>query len=89
MKLGFEMWGVIEVNEFESYKRYVLHNVVDGTSNYEVHIITSTYGNGNDKDIQICYSIDNDERQRIEETDYIHNLQNAYYLATSNKLTFK
>ena len=44
--IGFEDWGqgTIYVNEFQSYKRFVLFNVIDGTSNFEVHIEKSNYG---------------------------------------------
>ncbi len=87
IKFGFEFWGVKSCNEYESYDRWVLHNVVGGTSNYEVHIIHSNYGGV--KQTEICYSIDNDERQFIHNTDFIHNLQNAYYLSTGEELTVK
>jgi hypothetical protein len=85
MKFGFEKWGYIQVNEHESYERYVLHSVIDGSSNFEVHIISSNYGGIEEK--EICYSIDNDERQWVKHTDSVHNLQNAFYLALGEELT--
>jgi hypothetical protein len=85
--LGFENWGVIVCNEFEKYERWVLHNVIDGTSNFEVHIIYSNYGKVEQK--EICFSIDYDERQRVHKTNFVHNLQNAFNLATGQELEFK
>jgi len=82
-----EDWGIFEVNEFEKYKRYVFHNAVDGTSNYEVHFIKSTYGQFPHH--EIVFSIDNDERQRIEKTESVHNLQNSFYLATGYDFEMK
>lgn len=84
IKLGFENWGEKICNEYEKYDRWVLHNVVDGTSNFEVHIIHSTYGGVYHK--EICFSIDDDERQFIHNTDFIHNLQNTYYLCVGHEL---
>jgi hypothetical protein len=84
--LGFENWGVIVCNEFEKYERWVLHNVIDGTSNFEVHIIYSNYEKVEQK--EICFSIDDDERQRIHKTNFVHNLQNAFNLATGQELEF-
>ena len=81
---GFELWGNVSVNQYESYERWVLFNAVDGTSNFEVHIITSSYGNMIDK--EIVYSVDDDERQRFLETNNVHNLQNAFYFITGNEL---
>ena len=83
-EFGFENWGEKKCNEYEKYDRWVLHNVVDGTSNFEVHIIHSNYGGVYHK--EICFSIDNDERQFIHNTDFIHNLQNAYYLCVGHEL---
>lgn len=85
LRFGFEKWDNVTVNEYEYYERFVLYNVMGGTSNYEVHVIHSTYGNSKHK--QIGYSIDNDERQHIDQTDYVHNLQNAFFLASSFELT--
>jgi hypothetical protein len=86
-KFGFENWGTVIVNEFETYERWVLYNAVDGTSNYEVHIITSNYDPKTlDLITEIAYYVDND-LQVIYETYYVHNLQNAFYLATGKELT--
>lgn len=82
-----EQWGVVETNEFEKYTRIVFHNVVDGSSNYEVHFIKSTYGGKLHEDI--CYSVDDDERQHIEKTGSVHSLQNAFYMATGFDLAIK
>ncbi len=85
VKFGFENWGVKVCNEYEKYDRWVLHNVVDGTSNFEVHIINSNYGNVEHK--EICFAIDDDERQFVHETDFVHNLQNAFYHCVGFELT--
>ncbi len=83
-KFGFENWGNKVCNEFESYTRWVKHNCIEGTSNYEVHIIESNYGGMHH--VETVYSIDDDERQWIKETDFVHNLQNAFYFATGVEL---
>lgn len=83
-ELSFENWGEKFCNEYEKYDRWVLHNVVGGTSNFEVHIIHSNYGGVYHK--EICFSIDNDERQFIHNTEFVHNLQNAYYLCVGHEL---
>lgn len=85
IKFGFENWGEEVCNEYEKYDRWVLHNVVDGTSNFEVHIIHSNYGGVYHK--EICFAIDDDERQFIHETDYVHNLQNAFHFCVGFELT--
>jgi len=84
LSCGFEKWENVIVNEYESYERFVLYNVVGGTSNYEVHIIHSNYGGENHT--EICYYIDSDERQTIEHTEHLHNLQNAFHLALGYEL---
>jgi len=43
-KFKFERYDDVRVNEYEYYERYVLKNVVCGTSNFEVHVIYSNYG---------------------------------------------
>jgi hypothetical protein len=87
---GFDLWGNVYMNEYESYERWVLFNVVGGSSNFEVHIITSSYGRipllSERPEDEIAYSVDNDERQYIHENNYVHNLQNAYFNITGNEL---
>jgi hypothetical protein len=84
-KFGFEFWGVKSVNEHEKYNRWVLYNVIDGTGNFEVHIVYTNYGGQNK--IEIRYSIDDDEHQYIHQTEFVHNLQNAFYQCTGFELT--
>lgn len=83
IRFGYEDWGVVISNEYESYKRFVLHNFL-GASNHEVHIITSTYGNTNY--IEYVTSIDNDERQYSGRMEFVHDLQNAVYKETGIEL---
>jgi hypothetical protein len=88
INLGFENWGngKLYSNEFETYNRYVLHNVLEGTSNFEVHLIKSTYGNSNH--YQYVISCDEDERINWgQEILYIHQLQNLYLALTGHELT--
>jgi len=87
ISFGFEHYGVVRVNEYESYSRWVLRNIIDGTSNFEVHVINSNYGGIESK--EICFSIDNDERQYVKETSFVHNLQNCFYQCTGFELTHK
>lgn len=90
LKLGFENWGLGTQwsNRLENYVRYVLHNVLDGTSNFEVHYIHSTYG-GEDH-YQYIISCDEDDRINWgEDIEHVHQLQNLYYALTQNELTIK
>lgn len=84
LNFGFENWGIVQVNEFESYVRFVLFNVINGTSNYEVHFLTSNYGGEEYK--EIIYSIDDGEPQRVKETSFVHNLQNHYFLTVGYEI---
>ena len=87
LKLGFENWGKGKYfsNEYESYDRFVLHNVLDGTSNFEIHYIKSTYGDT--EHYQYVISCDEDDRLNWgEEPKYIHQLQNLYFALTNNEL---
>ena len=84
--LGYESWGIEVANEYESYERFVLHNVVDGTSNHEVHLITSTYGGDVHK--EYVTSIDKDERQYNYRMEYVHDLQNACFKEFGFNLSF-
>lgn len=87
LRFGYELWDEkIVVNEYESYKRYVNYNLL-GTSNHEVHIITSTYGNTNH--VEYATSIDKDQRQYNWRMDYVHDLQNATFKETGIELTLK
>lgn len=90
LNLGFENWGKGKLysNEYENYDRYVLYNVLDGTSNFEVHYINSTYGGTND----FQYVISCDEDDRINwgvEIEHVHQLQNLYFALTGEELTIK
>jgi len=90
IKFGFENWGKggLYSNEYETYDRFVLHNVLDGTSNFEVHYILSTYGNTHHKQ----FIISSDEDDRISwgvEIKYVHQLQNLYFALTGEELELK
>lgn len=90
IKLGFENWGKGKLysSEFESYDRFVLHNVLDGTSNFEVHFIKSTYGNS--EHYQYIISCDEDDRINWgKEIEYVHQLQNLYFCICGEELTLK
>lgn len=87
LNFGYEHWGYVKTNEYETYKRFVLHNFIEGTSNHEVHIITSTYGDTNE--IEYVTSVDSDERQYNGRMEFVHDLQNAVYKETRRELTFK
>lgn len=88
LKFGFENWGKGKIwnNDFETYDRFVLYNVLDGTSNFEVHFIKSTYGNSD----HYQYVISCDEGDRIhwgKEIINVHQLQNLYFSLTGEELT--
>ena len=90
LNFGFDNWGLGTqwINQFESYVRYVLHNVLDGTSNFELHYVHSTYGDMPHN--QYIISCDEDDRLNWgEEIIHVHQLQNLYHALTGNELTTK
>jgi hypothetical protein len=61
--LGLKIQKSLYANEHEVYDRYVLHNVLDGTSNFEVHNTMSMHG---DKYYQqYIISCDEDESKSL------------------------
>lgn len=84
LKAGFENWGLVETNINEHYRRFVMFNILDGTSNFEVHFITSNYGGDTHK--EICFSIDKHERQHVAHTEHVHNMQNCFFQITGTEL---
>lgn len=83
IKAGFESWGTVICNDYEQFHRFVLHNAIDGSSNFEVHIINSMYGGNYVR--EFAYSIDSN-KQHINCTNYLHNLQNAFHQASGTEL---
>lgn len=82
LKLGFENWGKGKFYKSDEYTRFVLYNVLDGTSNFEVHkIIDPEY-----------YVISCDDNERINfgiDITYVHQLQNLYFGLVGEELTIK
>jgi hypothetical protein len=88
LKLGLDNWGdgKLYKNEYETYNRFVLHNVLDGISNFEVHCILSSYGSSKHKEFIV--SCDEDERINFGcELEHVHQLQNLYFALTGEELT--
>ena len=86
LKFGFEKWGFGNQHkvENETYIRYVLYNVLDGTSNFEVHYIVSDDKKYN----QYIISCDEDERVNWgADILHVHQLQNLYFALTNQELT--
>ena len=89
LKFGFENWGYgsLYSNEHEKYTRYVLHNILDGTSNFEIHFIESNYGNI----LHNEYVISCDEDDRINwgaELKHAHQLQNVFFDFINEELAY-
>ena len=87
LKFGFENWGLGKLysNEHEKYTRYVLHNIIDGTSNFEVHFVTSNYGGV--EHTQFIISCDEDDRINFGiDIEYVNQLQNLYFALTGTEL---
>lgn len=87
LKLGFDKWDNKKLNEFEYYQRFVMYNMIGGTSNYEMHKIHSSYGG--EKETEYVTSIDSDERQYNWRMEYLHDLQNACFKETGEELKLK
>ena len=79
LKIGFENWGAVYPAETGlNTIRYVLHNVIDGTSNFEIHIDDNKFYPCVDNDACCWYDF-----------KYVHQLQNLYYALTGHELTCK
>jgi hypothetical protein len=87
VRCGFEYEGQVIENQYEKFDRYILHNPNRSKPNYEVHFMESCYGGQFHK--EIIYSFDIDERQRVFQTDYVHNLQNHFQISMGEELTIK
>lgn len=86
MDEDIEVWESKKVNEYEYYDRFVFYNVIDGTSNLEIHLLHTNYGN--EKHQEFLLSIDNDEViPNQKELIYLHELQNLVYSITGYELT--
>jgi len=88
LHFGFENWGYgkLYANEVEKYTRYVLHNVIDGTSNFELHFVESEFMS----ETQYIVSCDEDDRINFGvELEYVHQLQNMYFTLLGNDLSQK
>jgi hypothetical protein len=71
LKFGFENWGTDEYG----YMNYVLHNVIDGTSNFVIGLSDDDPIPMIDNDL-CCWS----------EFKYVHTLQNLYFALTGEDL---
>jgi hypothetical protein len=90
LKFGFENWGngKLYASKYETYDRFVLFNVIDGTSNFEVHSVISTHGNTPYQ--QFIISCDEDDRINWGiDLKYINQLQNLYFALTGQELMLK
>jgi hypothetical protein len=83
-KLGFEDWGRVDSNDYEFYQRFALYNVIDGTSNFEVHLIVSSYDEI--EHTQTVFSIDINNRIHLHSSEYLHELQNAFFMVAGYEL---
>ena len=72
LRFGFEDWGIDYSNEGE---QYVLHNVIDGTSNFEVSVVGERFYPRIDEDACCWYKF-----------EYVHQLQNLYFALTNTEL---
>lgn len=75
LKADFELW-----DETEEMQRYVLHNAIDGTSDFEVMIIKESGKSLPFIDGDVCF---------WGKEFWLHTLQNLYFALTGNELTFK
>jgi len=83
-KLGFEDWGRVDSNDYEFYQRFALYNVIGGTSNFEVHLIVSSYDEI--EHTQTVFSIDINDRLNLHSSEYLHELQNAFFMVAGYEL---
>jgi len=87
VRCGFVYKEQVIENQYEKFDRYIWHNPNRSKPNYEVHFIESCYGGQFHK--EIVYSFDIEERQRVFQTDYVHNLQNHFQISMGEELTIK
>lgn len=84
-KLGFEDWGRVDSNDYEFYQRFALYNVIDSTSNFEVHLIVSSHDEIEHK--QTVFSIDINDRLHLRSSECLHELQNAFFIVAGYELS--
>ena len=87
LKCGFEKWETIIINQHEYHERFVLHNAIHGTSNFEVRLVDSCYG-GQQVD-SIEFYCDYSEHISYHNTDHVHNMQNCFNGITGEELTIE
>jgi len=83
-KAEFEKWSVKD-SGFEKETIYGLHNVIDGTSDFKIAIITENES----KAQSIVIMIDYDKVYLHKDLEFVHELQNAFYLFAGYDLEFK
>lgn len=85
-KLGFEDWGIKELNEFDKDHQFVLFNVIEGSASFFVNLNISNYGG----QIHKCWKImiDSDVIY-FKEVKFIHQLQNIFPLFSGYELEIK
>jgi hypothetical protein len=86
LKAGFEHKGLYPRNQWEQEERYLLYNVIDGTSSFLVVKVMSCYGNTYTEGWEA--RIDNDVIW-TKELKYVHQLQNLFFAIAGYDLTIE
>lgn len=87
IKLGFENWGYKIINEYEKDLEFVLHNRVEGTSDFKACLRESNYGG--QIETHFIIKIDSDIIYLAYDLKYIHQLQNCFYIFLGQELTIQ
>jgi hypothetical protein len=83
LNLCFEKKDTIDINDFERETEYELYNSVFGISSFKIVDVVSCYDGQTTRNWIIRIDHDTIYFWRM---DYIHDLQNAYFMITGNEL---
>lgn len=86
LNAGFEYKGHYGINDNEVEQRFMLHNVIDGTSSFLVVKYITFYGNQAAE--EWIARIDNDDIW-TKELKYLHQLQNLFFAINQQELNIK
>lgn len=83
-KLGFKNMGIVDVNPYEKYDKWILHKVYND-HDFEVRLVTDTYGG-----LEVKYAIFVFDWEIIPaaRTKFVHNLQNCFFMVTNIGLEY-
>lgn len=83
-RMGFEFSGFLKVNDYESETQFTLRQ---NEENYTCSVVTSDYGGF--IECHWRFRVDGDILYMRTRLEFVHQLQNLFYLLTGEELTIK